>query len=238
MADTARIAMWSGPRTISTAMMRAWDNRPDTSVVDEPFYAFYLRETGIDHPGREEVLARYDADWRRVIAALTGPPPGGASIFYSKQMTHHLLPAIDRRQLGGLRHAFLIRDPAEVLTSYAKVRSEPTLADLGLPQQVELYRTFGGPVIDARDVLTAPEPVLRALCERLGVGFCDRMLSWPAGPRASDGVWGRFWYDAVWKSTGFSAYRPQTEPVPGRLLPLLEMCRPYYDELYAERIAL
>lgn len=236
MAERARIAMWSGPRTISTAMMRAWENRPDTVVRDEPLYAFYLRRTAIDHPGRDEILARHDADWRRVLAELTGPLPEGVSILYSKQMTHHLLPEVDRELLSGLRHAFLVRDPREVLTSYAEVRAEPTLAELGLQQQVELYRAFGGPVIDAHDVLSAPEPMLRALCGRLGVEFSERMLSWPAGPRDSDGVWGEHWYDAVWRSTGFTAYRPPTEPLPDRLRPLLAACRPYYDELHAERI--
>lgn len=234
--EPVRIAMWSGPRNISTAMMRAWENRPDTVVVDEPFYAHYLRETGIDHPGREEVLARYQADWRRVAEQLTGPPPAGADIFFQKHMAHHLLPDIDRGALTGLRHAFLIRDPGEVLISYARVRAEPTLEDLGLPQQLELYRTFGGPVLDARDVRTTPEPMLRALCERLGVDFSDAMLSWPAGPRPTDGSWARYWYGAVERSTGFAAYQPPTEPLPAPLEPLLERCRPYYDELRARRI--
>ena len=234
--EPVRIAMWSGPRNISTAMMRAWENRPDTVVCDEPFYAFYLRRTGIDHPGRDEVLDLRDPDWRRVVRELTGPLPDGVSIFYQKQMTHHLLPDIDRSALGDLRHAFLIRHPREVLTSYARVRSGPTLEDLGLPQQVELHRRFGGPVVDARDVLTAPEAVLRALCRQLDVEFSDRMLSWPAGQRDTDGPWGRYWYDSVWRSTGFAAYRPGDGPLPAHLEPLLKTCRPYYDALHAQRI--
>ncbi len=236
MTEPARIAMWSGPRNISTAMMRAWENRPDTVVVDEPFYGYYLRGTGIEHPGRDEVLASYETDWRRVVEQLSGPAPDGAGIFFQKHMTHHLLPEVDLSRLTGLRHAFLIRDPRDVLISYAKVRAEPTLDDLGLLRQVELYRHFGGPVLDARDVLLSPEPMLRTLCGALGVPFSERMLSWPAGPRATDGVWARYWYDAVQRSTGFAAYRPKAEPLPARLEPLLEACRPYYDELHAQRV--
>ena len=228
--------MWSGPRNLSTALMRSWENRPDTVVWDEPLYAYYLRETGIDHPGRDEVLASQDSDWRRVVDRLTGPVPHAARIFYQKHMTHHLLPGVDRSRLRGLRHAFLIRHPCEVLASYARVRAEPTVEDLGFPQQLELFRSYGGPVLDARNLLTAPEPALRALCEHLGVPFCDRMLSWVAGPRESDGVWGRYWYDAVWRSTGFAPYRPPADPLPERLRPLLDACLPYYDELHAQRI--
>ncbi len=232
----ARIAMWSGPRNVSTALMRAWENRPDTVVYDEPLYAHYLRETGLDHPGREEVLAAQDTDWRRVAVMLTGPLPVGVGVFYQKHMAHHLLPCVGRDWLAGLRHAFLIRDPAEMLASYARVRDTPTLEDTGLPQQVEIRRSYAGPVVDARDLLLAPGPVLRALCAELAVPFDERMLGWPAGPRSTDGVWAPYWYDGVRASTGFAAYRPPTEPFPPRLAPLLQRCRPYYDELHALRI--
>ena len=229
--------MWSGPRTISTAMMRAWENRPDCHVTDEPFYAYYLHRTGLDHPGRDDVIRSQPTDWRTVAADLTqGELPAGATIHYQKHMAHHLLPEVDRAALDGLRHAFLLRDPAEVLISYAKVRGQPTMDDLGLAQQVELYERFGGPVIDARDVLERPEPMLRALCAALDVEFDRAMLSWPAGPRATDGVWGRHWYDGVWRSTGFGPYRPPAGDVPGHLRRLLDECRPYYDTMAAHRM--
>ena len=229
--------MWSGPRNISTALMRAWGSRPGTQVVDEPFYAFYLSRTGLEHPGRDDVLRSQPTDWREVAQALTrGPIVEGATVLYQKHMTHHLLPEVDLSVLDGLRHAFLVRDPAEVLVSYAKVRGEPTLADLGLPQQVALHERFGGPVIDARDVLERPEMMLRTLCAALGVGFDPAMLRWEAGPRASDGVWGRHWYDVVWRSTGFASYRPAEQEVPDRLRPLLDRCRPYYDTMAAHRL--
>lgn len=226
--------MWSGPRTVSTALMRAWENRPDTVVIDEPLYSFYLTATGLDHPGRDEVIASQPMDWRVVLRELTtGPLPPGVTIYYQKHMTHHLLPWVDRAALAGLRHAFLIRDPRSLLASYARVRSAPTLADLGLRQQAEIFETFGGPVLDSADLLAAPERALRALCAALGVPFSAAMLSWPPGPRASDGVWAPYWYDSVRRSTRFV---PVTGPVPPpeldpALEPLLEECMPYYEKL-------
>jgi hypothetical protein len=231
--------MWSGPRTVSTALMRAWENRPDTAVVDEPLYAFYLDRTGIDHPGRDEVIASMPTDWRVVLAGLAaGPVPGGARVYYQKHMTHHLLPEIDRAALGGLRHAFLIRDPRQLLASYARVRSEPTLADLGLVQQAEIFRAFGGPVLDSGDLLRSPRAALEALCAALDVLFEPAMLSWPAGPRPTDGVWAPYWYDGVRASTGFGPYRePGAVGLPARLESLAARCRPFYDEMAAARLA-
>jgi hypothetical protein len=237
-ADPAtRIAMWSGPRTVSTALMRAWENRPDTVVADEPLYAFYLDRTGIDHPGRDEVIASQRTDWRVVLDRLTTAPlPAGTAISYAKHMTHHLLPKVDRAAFAPFRHAHLIRDPRELLASYARVRTEPTLADLGLAQQAEIFETFGGPVIDSRDLLADPDGVLRALCQALDVPFDRRMLAWPAGPRDSDGVWAPYWYGSVRSSTGFTAYRPPAEPLPARLEPLAALCLPYFSRLHAYRI--
>ena len=176
-----RIAMWSGPRTVSTALMRSFGNRADTVVVDEPLYGYYLARTGIDHPGRDEIIASMPDGWREVLTALTaGPLGGGASVFYQKHMTHHLLPEVDRGALAGLTHAFLIRDPRRLLASYARVRSAPVLADLGLAQQAEIFAAFGGPVIDSADILRQPRVALEALCDALGIDFDPAMLSWPA----------------------------------------------------------
>ena len=171
--------MWSGPRTVSTALMRAWENRPDTVVSDEPLYAFYLHRTALAHPGRDTIIASQPTDWRVVLAQQTSAPlPPGVAIGYAKHMTHHLLPEVDRAALAPLRHAHLIRDPRELLASYARVRAEPTLEDLGLRQQAEIFETFGGPVVDSRDLLADPSGMLRALCRALDVPFDDRMLSW------------------------------------------------------------
>ena len=229
--------MWSGPRTLSTATMRAWGNRRDTVVVDGPLYAYYLAATGIDHPGRDAVLASQPTDWRVVVRKLTDDPlPAGAGIAYQKHMTHHVLPEVDLDALGGLRHAFLIRDPRRLLASYAKVRKAPTLADLGLEQQVALFRRFGGPVLDSDDLLRDPAGTLRALCAHLDVPFDPAMLHWPAGPRDTDGVWAPHWYASVEASTGFGPYRGTTADVPAHLEDLAEECRASYDELASRRI--
>jgi hypothetical protein len=231
--------MWSGPRTVSTALMRAWENRPDTVVVDEPLYAFYLATTGLDHPGRDEVIASQPANWRAVLRALAEDTlPPGAGIYYQKHMTHHLLPSVDRAALAPLRHAFLIRDPRAVLASYARVSSAPTLDDLGLRQQAEIFEEFGGPVLDSADLLGAPEAALRALCAALGVPFSAAMLSWPPGPRDSDGVWARYWYDSVRRSTGFVPVTASPEPaaLDPVLEPLAEQCLPYYKRLRKHKL--
>ena len=232
-----RIAMWSGPRTVSTALMRSFENRADTVVVDEPLYGFYLRKRAVDHPGREEIIASMATDWREVLSRLHRPLPPGKSVYYQKHMTHHLLPDVDRAALAGLTHAYLIRDPRRLLASYARVRARPLLADLGLAQQAEIFAAFGGPVIDAADILRDPRAALEALCDALGIGFDRAMLSWPAGPRPTDGVWAPYWYDSVWRSTGFGPYRePAGADLPAELEPLAAQCQPYYAELAAHRL--
>ena len=237
-----RIAMWSGPRNISTALMRAWGNRPDTFVTDEPLYAHYLRETGLPHPGADEVIRCGEPDWRAAAAWLTGPVPEGKAIWYQKHMSHHLLPQIGREWLGQLTNCFLIREPREMLTSLIRIYSDAGLPDTGLPQQVELFlreRERTGaipPVLDARDVLNDPRGMLSGLCERLGVEFTDRMLSWPPGPRATDGVWAKHWYSAVERTTGWEPYTPKPDPVPAHLSGLLEECEALYQQLYVHRI--
>jgi Sulfotransferase domain len=231
-----RLAMWSGPRNVSTALMRSFGSRPDTVVVDEPLYAAYLAATGIEHPGRDAVLASQPTDWRDVAAALTGALPAGVAVHYQKHMAHHLLPGVGRDWLGDLSHAYLIRDPEHVVASYAKVRGEPTLHDLGYPQQVEIFRRHGGPVVDAGDLLRDPAGVLAALCGAVGIGYDPAMLVWEPGRRATDGVWAPWWYAGVEASTGFGP--PDTRPVqaPQRLAGLVAAARPYYQELAAHRL--
>jgi hypothetical protein len=238
MADdmVTRVAMWSGPRNVSTALMRSFGSRSDTLVVDEPLYAYYLSATGLDHPGRAEVLASQPRRWQDVAADLTGPVPPGVTVYYQKHMAHHLLPEVGRDWLAGLSHAFLIRDPAHVVASYAKVRGAPTLADLGYAQQVELFRSRGGPVVDAADLLRDPDGVLERLCAALGIGYDPAMLTWAPGRRETDGVWAPHWYAGVEASTGYGPYTPPSGPVPEPLMPLVEAARPYYDELYAHRV--
>ena len=234
--------MWSGPRNISTAMMRAWGNRADTQVCDEPLYAHYLARTGLAHPGAEEVLRHHEQDWRKVVDGLTGPLSEGKRVFYQKHMAHHLLDNIDRAWLDRVTNCFLIRDPREMLASLSQHLPRPTLEDTGLPQQVEILRLVrertgqNPPVIDARDVLEDPERMLRSLCEAIGVDFDDSMLAWPPGPRSTDGTWARHWYSAVNRSTGFGPYRPRPDPLPSALEPLHAETRRYYELLYSLRL--
>jgi hypothetical protein len=242
MPAPLRIAMWSGPRNISTAMMRAWGNRPDAWVVDEPFYACYLRATGKPHPGAAEVIARHEPDWRKVVARLTGETAAGKSIHYQKHMTHHLLEAIDRAWLDRVANCFLIRDPREVIVSYIAKNDIPALEDLGFTRQLEIFELVRGrtgrvpPVLDARDVLENPRRSLGLLCDALGVPFLDAMLAWPPGPRPTDGVWAKHWYKEVLDSTSFRPYRPRSDPVPDALAPVHDRCRECYDILHDLRL--
>jgi hypothetical protein len=237
-----RIAMWSGPRNISTALMRAWENRPDTAVIDEPFYACYLAATGSEHPGRDEVLASQPTDWQVVTAGLLGDPPGGRPVFYQKHMTHHMLPAFGRDWLDAVTNCFLVRSPAEVVASYAETRRAPTLDDLGFRQQAEIFDRVADrlgdapPVIDARDVLRDPAGALTALCAAVGIPFDARMLSWPPGSRATDGAWAKHWYASVERSTGFNPLRASRKPVPPELAPLVAAAQPIYERLAAHRL--
>ena len=242
MSNVRRIAMWSGPRNISTAMMRAWENREDTSVIDEPFYAFYLVHTGKAHPGADEIIASGERDWRIVVKRLTSEVPESRNIFFQKQMTHHLLPEVSLDWLTQVTNCFLIRDPAEVLTSYLKKNDDPHLEDLGFVQQLEIFNFVRAhsetlpPVIDAKDVLQNPERMLRLLCDAIGLKFDPAMLSWPAGRRKTDGVWAKYWYAEVERSTSFQPYVPHAHTVPHKFRDIHERCRECYSSLFKHRI--
>jgi hypothetical protein len=233
--------MWSGPRNISTAMMRAWENRPDTVVVDEPLYAAYLDRTGIDHPMREEVIASQPTDLAAAVATLSQPLPDGRTVHYAKHMSHHVARDMDLDWTLGLRNVLLIRDPAEVVASYVRARETCEPGDIGIPQQgwlLELWDAHGldVPIIDTSDFLRAPEAHLRWLCDRLEIPFTDRMLTWPPGPRQSDGVWAPHWYAAVRSSTGFEPWRPREIALSDHDAAVAEACRPVYEALHARRV--
>ena len=242
-AQPIRVAMWSGPRNISTAMMRAWGNRPDTLVIDEPFYAYYLEKTGKQHPVADEVIAAGETDLNKVIASLTKAPlPKEKRIFFQKQMTHHLLAEIAREWIVDLTNCFLIRDPREVILSYIKKNPDPSLEDLGFVQQCEIFgfvrkRTNSTPpVIDADEVLKDPERMLRLLCDTIGIEFDKAMLCWPPGLRETDGIWAKHWYDAVAKSTSFEPYKARTGKIPDGMSEIYERCRDCYNKLYEHRL--
>jgi Sulfotransferase domain len=222
--------------------MRSWGNRDDTAVVDEPFYAFYLKTTGKRHPGADEVVANGETNWQRIVAQLSRSVPSEKRIFFQKQMAHHLLPEIERQWLGLVTNCFLIRDPAEVITSYIKKNNDPVLEDLGFVQQADIFDWVckhtdeRPPIIDAKDVLQNPERTLRLLCGAVGVEFSEAMLSWPPGLRETDGIWAKYWYHEVARSASFQAYRPKGEAVPDRLRDIHERCRECYDRLYQNRL--
>ncbi|MGI9428219.1 MAG: hypothetical protein ACR2NM_06145 [Bythopirellula sp.] len=236
------IAMWSPPRTISTALMRSWENRPDTFVCDEPFYSYFLKATGDPHPLANQIIAQHDHRWQSVVSWLTGPVPEGYQIFYQKHMAHHLLPEIDREWLDHVTNCFLIREPHEMLTSYVKKHGLPRLENTGYPQMLEIFhhvRSQSGaipPVIDSRELLENPPKVLRLLCASLGVQFSDDMLAWPSGPRVTDGVWGDHWYKEVLVTTSFGPYRPKPDAVPDELSDVLKRCEDLYQELFDYRL--
>ena len=238
MAEAVRIAMWSGPRNISTAMMRSFENRPDTAVIDEPFYAAFLAATGIDHPMREESLASQPQDWRAVVGTVLGPVPDGRPIFYQKHMTHHMVAGFGYGWTEACRNAFLIRAPEDVLVSYTQKREDVTLDDIGFVSQAELFEReaqrlgHAPPVIAADDVLADPRGTLSALCAALAIPFSEAMLSWPAGKRATDGVWAPVWYESVERSTGFAAPRARVDAaLPPHLQHIADAARPHYEKL-------
>jgi hypothetical protein len=221
--------------------MRAFENRTDTVVVDEPLYAAYLVRTGIDHPGREAVIASQPTDIAEAVAALSAPLPPGRRVHYAKHMAHHVARGMDLSWTLGFRNVLLIRDPVEVVASYVRARETCEPEDIGLPQQgwlLELWnaRRVDVPILDAGDFLRGPEAYLRWLCDWLGIPFTARMLSWPPGPRASDGVWAPHWYKAVWASTGFEPPRRRETTLSEHDAAVAEACRPVYAALHARRV--
>lgn len=234
--------MWSGPRNISTALMRSWENRADCSVIDEPFYACYLRESGLDHPCREHILQTQSSSREKVIALLTEHDPG-TDLYYQKLMTHHMPTGIDMSWCADLRHCFLIRDPAYIIASYLQKMPSVEVSDIGIVRQWELFEEIqaltGTPpiVIDSDDVLRDPDGVLGQLCAALELEFRPaEMLQWPTGRRASDGVWASHWYQSVEASTGFSPWRARDVKLAPAELALAEQMHGYYQRLASHRI--
>ena len=239
---TIRIAMWSGPRNLSTAMMRSFGSRADTFVSDEPFYGSFHKITGADHPMREETIAAMDCDWTSVMQTLRGDPPDGSPIWYQKHMWHHMAGPIGYEDFAGFTHAFLIREPERMIASYLRKRETAAFANFGMDRQAEFFEReadrlgHAPPVIDANDVLANPPGVLFKLCEALGIPGDPAMLSWAPGRRETDRPWAPHWYGAVERSTGFGP--PEAEPVhlPPDAQRVADRCRPYYDRLAAYRI--
>ena len=240
--EPVTIAMWSGPRNISTAMMYSFGNRPDCFAWDEPFYAFSLLTHGNDHPMRDQIIAAYDSDWTRLVAACLAPPPGGKAVFYQKHMTHHMLKGFDRSWVLRLTNAFLIRGPERVLASYTKKWADVSLRDIGFVEQAEIFDLVADhlgrapAVIDADDVLADPRATLTRLCEACGIDFDEHMLSWPRGPKSFDGIWAPHWYNAVWESTGFAKPPVRAGELNSALAKIADEARPYYERLRRHKL--
>jgi len=240
---TLRVAMWSGPRNLSTALMRSFGSRADTVVSDEPFYGAFLRASGADHPMREAVIAAMDCDWASVMRTLTGSAPGGAAIWYQKHMWHHMAGPIGHAEFAGFTNAFLIREPERMIVSYLRKRAVAAFENFGLERQAEFFEReterlgHAPPVVDANDVLRDPAGTLSALCAALGIPWDPAMLRWTPGRRPTDGPWAPHWYGAVEASTGFGP--PDDGPVdlPDDARRLAERCRPYYERLAAHRLS-
>ena len=232
--------MWSGPRNLSTAMMRSFGARPDTMVSDEPFYGAYLKASGADHPMAADVIGDMDCDWSSVAATLAGPAP--APIWYQKHMVHHMVGPIGLAEMPGFTHAFLIRAPERVINSYAAKRESVTADDLGFARQRDWFdreadrRGTAPPVIDSADVLADPAATLAALCGALGIVWNPAMLHWLPGARASDGIWASHWYGRVLESTGFEAAEGPMPQLNGDALAVRDACRPHYDYLAGFRL--
>jgi len=237
--EPVRLCLWSGPRNLSTALMYSFAQRPDTRVVDEPLYAHYLRVSGVEHPGKDEVLAAQENDGEKVVReSILGPCD--RPLLFLKLMAHHLVD-LDRGFLEQTLNVLLVRDPREMLRSLRHQLPQPRLADTGLVMARELLEELRGLgqdplVLESRQVLLDPEGVLRQLCARLEIPFYQEMLSWEAGARPEDGVWAPYWYHNVHRSTGFEPYRHKTGPFPGELEAVLAECRPYYEALFAQAL--
>lgn len=236
-----KIAMWSGPRNLSTALMYAFGNRPDCACVDEPFYAAYLALTGLDHPLRDDIMGSQSQDPETVVAEISGSNPAQKPHFYQKHMTQHMIDGVPRDWMRGVVNVFLIRHPARVIASYGVKRKNPVLDDIGFRQQAELFdlvKSWGQTpiVIDSHDIRDDPKGMLGKLCDRIDLGFTPKMLSWPKGGHESDGVWAPHWYGAVWESSGFAGAEGPLPDVPAELQPVLDAALPFYERMKLEKI--
>jgi hypothetical protein len=231
-----RISLWSGPRNISTTLMYSFAQRKDTQVFDEPLYGYYLKNSPAKkyHPGAEEIINTMETSGEKVVEMMCSYSE--KPVLFFKNMTHHLLPSLDRSFLKEMTNVILTRDPVEMLPSYAEVVETPKLEDVGYKLHMELVeqmKEYNLPIIvlDSKAVLLNPEKQLQKLCDAIGIPFDPAMLSWKPGARSENGSWAKYWYASIHQSSGFIPYKPKTSPFPEKLKPLLEECLPFYKQL-------
>jgi len=238
------IAMWSGPRNVSTALMRSFENRSDCFVSDEPFYSYFLYKTRLKHPLNDEIIKSGLIDYNKIIKYITGPIPSSKNIWYQKHMTHHILEGENISWIKNMKNCLLIRHPSDVILSYSKKNEINSIQELGYLQQIEIYEMLTKEmetypiIIDAHDLLRKPRQMLIEICKNLGIKFDNKMLSWPLGARKTDGIWGKHWYKQVETSTGFKPYIKTSRIISSKYLSLYDECIQYYNFLYQNRIIL
>ena len=234
--------MWSGPRNLSTALMRSFENRTDTAVIDEPFYAHFLKQTNLNHPGRNEIISTLDSNWDNIVLKITGPIPQNKSIWYQKHMAQHNLEGCDLNWIKNFHNCILIRDPKYVIPSYNKEYSLSDEKLLGYCQQLNLIRiiedeeSITPPIFDATDILEKPEQALKKICISVGIGFSQKMLKWPKGKRKSDGIWAKYWYGNVENSSGFKPFQKKNIIIDKEHISLYDNCLVGYNSMYEKRI--
>ena len=234
--------MWSGPRNLSTALMRSFENRTDTAVIDEPFYAHFLKQTNLNHPGKNEIISTLDSNWDNIVLKITGPIPQNKPIWYQKHMAQHNLEGRDLNWIKNFHNCILIRDPKYVIPSYNKEYSLSDEKFLGYCQQLNLIRILEDeegitpPIFDATDILEKPEQALKKICISVGISFSQKMLKWPKGKRKSDGIWAKYWYRNVENSSGFQPFQKKNIVIDKKLIPLYDKCLADYNSMYEKRI--
>ena len=234
--------MWSGPRNLSTALMRSFENRTDTAVIDEPFYAHFLKQTNLNHPGRNEIISTLDSNWDNIVLKITGPIPQNKSIWYQKHMAQHNLEGCDLNWIKNFHNCILIRDPKYVIPSYNKEYSLSDEKLLGYCQQLNLIRiledeeSITPPIFDATDILEKPEQALKKICISVGIRFSQKMLKWPKGKRKSDGIWAKYWYRNVENSSGFQPFQKKNIVIDKKLISIYDKCLADYYSMYEKRI--
>ncbi len=228
------IFMWSGPRNISTALMRSFENRDDTQVIDEPFYAYYLHKTKKNHPMKNEIIKKYLINEEKIINLIMKKPEKDKKIYYQKHMTHHILDITQIDWIYNGVNCFLIRDPLEVINSYSKKNSLETSYDIGYPSLLKIFNKLKlsnkeTVVINSKDLLNSPKKVLKKLCNKINIDFDNKMINWPKGARSTDGIWSSVWYESVKKSSNFGKYVKNTEPLPSKFKYIYDECLEIYN---------